>query len=94
MITGKKNEVAPISFGNTLEREIKYVKKVYLYAFVSGHQIRTLNMSDRARRTHGLTNTEQKLSSKLIKSKVQNNAHPPVLSELNFTCLQQPAIIV
>lgn len=36
-------------------------------------------MSDRARKTHGLTNTEQKLSSKLIKSKVQNNAHPPVL---------------
>lgn len=88
MITAKKNEVAPISFGNTLERETKYVsggrrrkvkKKVYLYAFVSGNQIRTLNMSDRARKTHGLTNTEQKLSSKLIKSKVQNNAHPPVL---------------
>lgn len=88
MITEKENDVAPISLGNTLERETKCVsrgrrrkvkKNVYLYAFVSGNQIRTLNMSDRARKTHGLTNTEQKLSSKLIKSKVQNNAHPPVL---------------
>ena len=36
-------------------------------------------MSDRVRKTHGLTNTEQKLSSKLIKSKVENKVHPPIL---------------
>ena len=27
VITGKKNEVAPISFSNTLERETKYVSR-------------------------------------------------------------------